>query len=63
MIDVLYVPAESPVTFAVTPSEPAPVPDAGETVSHEAALEAFQLSEPVPVLLMATVWADGFAPP
>ena len=63
VIDVLYVPAASPVTFAATPREPPPDPDAGETVSHDAALEAFQLSEPVPVLLMATVCAEGFTPP
>ena len=52
---VVYVPAESPDTLAVTASELAPVPEAGETESHVTAVEAFQLNVPVPVLLMLTV--------
>jgi hypothetical protein len=63
VIDELYVPAESPVTLAVTTSEPGPVPEAGETESHAAVLDAFQLKVPVPVLLMLTVCADGLVPP
>ena len=51
---VVYVPAESPVTLAVTASELAPVPEAGETESHGTELEALQLNVPVPVLLMLT---------
>ena len=52
---VVYVPAESPVTLAVTASELAPVPEAGETESQGTELEALQLNVPVPVLLMLTV--------
>ena len=63
MIDVVYVPAESPVTLAVTASEPGPVPEAGETESHGTALDAFQLNVPVPVLLILTVWLEGLVPP
>ena len=63
VIEVVYVPAESPVTLAATESDPGPVPEAGDTESHGTALDAFQLKVPVPVLLMLTVWADGFAPP
>ena len=59
----VYVPAESPATFAVTVSEPVPVPDAGETASHAAGLEAFQFSVPVPELLMLTDCAGGLDPP
>jgi hypothetical protein len=49
--------------LAVTASEPKPVPEAGETESHEAVLEALQLKVPVPELLMFTVCADGVVPP
>ena len=63
VIAVLYVPGESPVTLAVTASEPGPLPEAGETESHEAELDAFQLSVPVPELLILTVCAAGFVPP
>ena len=55
VIDVVYVPAESPVTLAVTAREPAPVPDAGDTDSHGTGLEAPQVNVPVPVLVMLTV--------
>ena len=60
---VVYVPAESPVTLAVTAIAPTPVPEAGETVSHGTALEALQLNVPVPVLLTLMVWTDGLLPP
>jgi len=63
VIAVLYVPGESPVILAVTASEPGPLPAAGETKSHAAVLDAFQLSVPVPELLMLTVCAAGFVPP
>ena len=63
VIEVVYVPAESPVTLALAASEPAPVPAAGETESQEAVLVAFQLKVPVPELVMLTVWAEGLVPP
>jgi hypothetical protein len=47
----------------VTETDPGPVPDAGETESHGAVLDAFQLKLPVPELLMLTVWPDGVVPP
>ena len=55
VIEVVYVPAESPDTLAITASELAPVPEAGDNESHGTAVEAFQLNVPVPVLLMLTV--------
>jgi hypothetical protein len=55
VIEVLYVPAESPLTLAATAREPDPVPEAGETESHGTALDAFQLKVPLPVLLIVTV--------
>jgi hypothetical protein len=63
VIEVVYVPAESPVTFTIAESEPGPLPDAGETESQEAVLAAFQLNVPVPVFVMFTVWAEGLLPP
>ena len=63
VMEVVYVPAESPVALAVTANEPGPLPDAGETESQAAVLDAFQLKVPVPVLLMLTVWPEGLAPP
>ena len=62
VIELVYVPAESPVTLGATASEPEPVPEAGETESQEAVLEAFQLRVPVPVLVMLTLWPGGLAP-
>jgi hypothetical protein len=63
VIEAVYVPAERPVTLTVAASEPAPVPDAGETESQEAVLVAFQLKVPVPEFVMFTVWAEGLLPP
>ena len=63
VIELVYVPAESPVTLGVTASEPGPVPEAGETESQEAVLDAFQLNVPVLVLVMLSVFADGLVPP
>ena len=62
VIELVYVPAESPVTLGATASEPELVPEAGETESQEAVLEAFQLKVPVPVLVMLTLWPGGLAP-
>ena len=62
VIELVYVPAESPVTLGAMASEPEPVPEAGETESQEAVLEAFQLNVPVPVLVMLTLWPGGLAP-
>ena len=39
------------------------MPDAGETLSHDADSEAVKLSVPPPVFVMLAVWAAGFAPP
>ena len=47
VIEAVYVPAESPVTLALQ-RRPGPVPEAGETKSQEAVLEAFQLNVPAP---------------
>ena len=55
VIELVYVPAESPVTLGATASEPEPVPEAGETESQEAVLEAFQFKVPVAELVMFTV--------
>ena len=63
VMEAVYVPAESPVTLAVAESEPGPVPDAGETASHEAVLVAFQFNVPVPEFVIFTVWAEGLVPP
>jgi hypothetical protein len=63
VIEVVYVPAESPVTLAVTATDPAPVPAAGDMDSHGTGLEALQVNVPVPVLLILTVWTDGLLPP
>jgi hypothetical protein len=63
VIEVVYVPGESPVTLAVAESIPGPVPDAGASESQEAVLVAFQLSVPVPELVILTVWAEGLLPP
>lgn len=55
VIEVVYVPAESPVTLAVTAIVAPPLPDAGDSESQEAVLAAFHVSVPVPALLMLTV--------
>jgi len=63
LIEAVCVAAESPETFAETVKDPGAVPEAGETESQDAVLEAFQLNVPVPELLMLTVCAIGLLPP
>ena len=57
------MPTASPTVLTLTVADPAPVPDAGLTVSHVALSLRFQLSAPPPVLVMASAWLAGFAPP
>jgi hypothetical protein len=57
-----YVPAASPVIFAVAVKEPGAVPEVGKTESHDALLLTLQLKVPVPELEMATA-PDGLLPP
>ena len=49
------------VTVSVT--APLPEPEAGERVIHGALLLADQVSVPLPVLLMLSVWAAGLTSP
>jgi hypothetical protein len=63
LIEAACVAAESPETLAETVKDPGAVPEAGEMESHDAVLDAFQLSVPVPELLMLTVCAVGLLPP
>src|SRR5512146_859865 len=46
-----------------TETEPLPVPEPGEMLSQFWSSEAVQLSVPLAVLLMFTVWAAGLEPP
>ena len=48
--------------LGVTVTVPDPVPEAGESESHEAAVLAFQFKVPLPELLMTTDWAVGVPP-
>ena len=58
-----YVPAASPVIFAVAVKELGAVPEVGETESHDALVLTLQLKVPVPELEMATACPDGLLPP
>ena len=59
----LYVPAAMPERFGWIEIEPAPVPEAGETESQPVVVEADQFKVPLPEFAMATLCAEGFAPP
>jgi hypothetical protein len=48
---------------AVSVTAPLPVPEAGLSVNQAALSLADQLSVPLPVLLMVTVWVAGLVPP
>lgn len=63
LIEAVCVAAESPETFAEMVKDPGAVPEAGESESHDAVLDAFQLNVPVPELPMLTVCAVGLLPP
>jgi hypothetical protein len=58
-----YVPAASPGMIAVAVNEPAPVPEVGETESHDPSVLTLQLNFPVPELEIATACPDGLLPP
>ena len=58
-----YVPAASPVIFAVPVKELGAVSEVGETESHDASVLTLQFKVPVPELDMATACPDGLFPP
>ena len=49
--------------FTVTLDVDGALPEAGFTLSHAASSVAPQLSAPPPVLVIDSVWLDGFDPP
>jgi len=60
---VEYVPAASPVMFAVAVNEAGVVPEMGESTSHVAAVFTLQSNAPAPVAEMDTICAAGSLPP
>src|ERR1051326_6515114 len=59
----VYAPAAIPVAFAATLTEPAFVPDDGETVSQAALLAATHGIVPPPAFAIETLCGAGFAAP
>ena len=49
--------------FTVAVAEPGALPEAGLRVSQVALSLTLQLKVPPPVLVMLTVWTEGFVPP
>ena len=49
--------------MGVTVTVPDPVPEVGESESHDAAVLTLQFKVPLPELLMVTDWAAGLLPP
>ena len=58
-----YAPAARPGMIAVAVNEPAPVPEVGETESHDPSVLTLQLNFPVPELEIATACPGGLLPP
>jgi hypothetical protein len=59
----VYVPAASPLVFAVTDNDAGALPLAGDTDNHDASSDALKLNDPVPVLVTDNDCAAGLAPP